>query len=353
MSVKSALRRMSRAFSTKDERAFDEAMEELEEKMEGDKSRDGEDPDTIEVHNHIPDSMMRDGGLGLLPGKDPPGFDRHSRDGEGEEAPAWFKKHEEAVDARFKKVNDALENLGKYAQDRRDWEDDPEHPEDRRRDDDEAMEENLEHSEDRRRDDDRRLDDDTDPNLEMDRRRNNDRRDRRDRHGRDRRDEANKEILGELEFEAPPGTGDKARKARDSQYLEDAFQDAVAKAEVLVPGITLPTFDRKAPPTKTFGQIARLRATALDLAYNQPTTRGVIDQAMSGRTLDTKSMRFGSTRVLFNAAAAATAQGNNHRATDRSTKFEPNGGARVAARDGGIQSIADINRVNREKYARR
>ena len=37
-------------------------------------------------------------------------------------------------------------------------------------------------------------------------------------------------ILGELEYEAPPGTGDKARAAKDSAYLEDSFQDAVAKA---------------------------------------------------------------------------------------------------------------------------
>jgi hypothetical protein len=346
---------MSRAFAAKDERAFDEAMEELEEKMEEgqDKSRDGEDPDTIEVHNHIPDNMMRDGSLGTLPEKDPPGFDRRSRDGEGEEAPPWFKKHAEATDARFKKMNDALENLGSYAKDRRDWEEDPERSEDRR-----DGEDPEEHQGDRRRDDDSRdRRDDTDPNLEMDRRRDDDRRygdDRRDRsrdrHGRDRRDEANKEILGELEFEAPPGTGDRATKARDSRYLEDAFQDAVAKAEVLAPGIQLPTFDSKAPPAKTFGAIARLRATALDLAYNKAETRGVIDQAMSGRTLDTKSMHFGATRVLFNAAAAATAQGNNHRATDRSTQH---GGTHVAARDGGIQSLADINRHNREKFNRR
>jgi hypothetical protein len=52
MSMKSALRRLSRAFSTKDERAFDEALEELEEKMEDkkDKSHDGEeDPASIGV----------------------------------------------------------------------------------------------------------------------------------------------------------------------------------------------------------------------------------------------------------------------------------------------------------------
>jgi hypothetical protein len=337
MSMKSALRRIGRAFSAKDERAFDEAMEELEEKLEEEegkdkRGRDGEeDPDTIEVHNHIPDSVMRDASLGILPEKDPAGFDRRSRDGEGEEeVPPWFKKHAEATDARLKAMDNALANLGAYAKDRHDWEDDPDRSEDRH-------DNNLDPEEDPR--------DELDPNLEMDRR-------NRDRRGRDKRDEANREILGELEFEAPPGTGDKAMKARDSQYLEEAFQDTLAKAEVLAPGINLPTFDRKAPPAKTFGQIARLRATALDLAYNKADTRGIIDQAMSGRTLDTKSMRYGHARVLFNAAAAAAAQSNNARATDRSAKFEP-GDRRVVARDGGIGSLRDINARNREKFGRR
>src|SRR5262249_47744554 len=76
-----------------------------------------------------------------------------------------------------------------------------------------------------------------------------------------------KEILGELEFEAPVGTGDCARRAKDSVYLGDSFQDTLAKAEVLAPGIALPTFDVKAAPKRTLDSIIKLRKTALDLAY--------------------------------------------------------------------------------------
>jgi hypothetical protein len=314
-------RRMSRAFTTKDEKAFEDAMDALEERL-GDEAE--EEPDTIEVHNHIPDSMS-DTSRGELPEKDPAGFDRRGRDAEEEEAPPWFKKHAEATDARFKKMGDSIENLLKGKKGGEE-----EGSSDRHNSDE------VEGEEERRREE-------PDENLEMDRRNNDRNRDRRNE------DEANKEILGELEFEAPPGTGDRARKARDSAFLEDAFQDAVSKAEVLAPGITVPSFDKKASPSKTFRAIDTLRKTALDLAYNKADTRGVIDQAMSGRTLDSKVMSFGARRVLFNAAASQVGDGNNRRATDRTISTN-NGGHRPA---GNIQSIADINKVNRERFARR
>ncbi len=334
--LNTVFRRISRAFAAKDERAFEDAMDELEEEVG---QKDEEEPDTIEVHNHIPDSM-RDA-MGEMPPKEATGpqFDRRGRDAEEEEAPPWFKKHAEASDARFKSMSDAIEGLKKWAKEEGE---EPEHSEDRRHDDEEPPVE------------------EPDENLEMDRhrdrhrdRRHDDRRDHRhdDRH-RDRRndDEANKEILGELEFEAPPGTGDRARKARDSAFLEDAFQDTVSKAEVLAPGISVPTFDKKASPVKTFRAIDTLRKTALDLAYNKAETRGVIDQAMSGRTLDSKVMSLGARRVLFNAAAAQVGDGNNRRATDHSVTT--NNGAQHRP-TGGIQSIADINKMNRERFASR
>ncbi len=329
-----AFARVTRAFAAKDERAFDEAMDNLEERIEerGEDSGEGE-PD-IEVHNHVPDFRGMDTERGVLPEKDPPGFDSRLRD-EGE-APPWFKKHEEATDKRFKAMNDAMnEGFAKWAKEEKE---EPEHSEDEDPD----------------------AEDDCDPNLEMeDRRRNNDEPAERQemaerikerggdrRRPTDRKDEANKEILGELEFEAPPGTGDKARRATDSRYLGEAFQDTLSKAEQLAPGIALPTFDSKAPPTKTFRQIARLRQTALDLAYNKADTRGIIDGAMSGRTFDSKGMKYGATRVLFNAAAMAAGSLNNQRATDRSQTRDSQ--HQMTAN---VQSIGDWNKRNREHYA--
>jgi hypothetical protein len=336
--VTRAFRKLGRAFAAKDERAFEDAMDELEEHVE--EPSEDEQPE-IEVHNHVPDYRGMDNGRGELPEKDPPGFDRAHDE---EEMPPWFKKEKEANDKRFKAMSDTLEELRKGDRRNKDGElpEELEEHEFGKGEDETASEENLEM--DRHRDRSRDEPSEREEMAERIKERGGDR-----RRNADKRDEANKEILGELEFEAPPGTGDKARRATDSRYLEDAFQDTLSKAEVLAPGIALPTFDSKASPVRTFGQIARLRQTALDLAYNKAGTRGVIDAAMGGRTMDSKRMSHASTRVLFNAAASTVGSSNNHRATDRSSY--DGGGTRGGNAAGGIQSIAELNKVNREKYA--
>jgi len=302
MSVKTTLRRLSRAFTAKDSDAFDAALEELEDKVEGNKD---EEPDTIEVHNHIPGND----GIGELPPPPPKNEGNETRD--DEEAPPWMKNFQKDCDAKFKAMDDKLNGaLQKWAKEE---ENEPEH-------------------------------DESDPNLLMDGEMPEALRQAQEK---TKDDEANKNILGELEYEAPPGTGDKARKARDSMYLEDSFQDTVAKAEILAPGIRVPTFDRVTDPRKTFKTICGLRRTALDLAYAQPVTRGIIDAALSGRALDTKAMSCANTRVLFNAVAAQAADGNTRRATDGSNVLSPGGG--LVTR-GSLNSIADINKRNREKF---
>ena len=65
--------------------------------------------------------------------------------------------------------------------------------------------------------------------------------------------EDNEKILGHLELEAPPGTNDRARKARDGSFLADPFRETVALAEVLCPGIRTPTFDSAALPRNAAG----------------------------------------------------------------------------------------------------
>lgn len=331
MSVKSALRKMTRAFKAKDESAFDDAIEELEEGLEGDgKGRDNEeDPETIEVHNHIPDGLFgrdnRDTALGEVP-------PREGGEKAFDEAPPWFEEHKKATDAMFKKMADSIEEL-RNGEDRRGRDNEEEVFEDVSLEDDEG---NLEMS-------DRRGRDEPSEREEMAERI------RENGGSKDRRDEANREILGELEFEAPPGTGDRARKARDSRYLAEAFQDTVSKAELLAPGIRLPTYDKAASPVRTVKAINRLRQTALDLAYGKPETRGVIEGALSGRALDTKRMRMGHTRMLFSTVAGVIGSSNNQRATDRGNNQSTHRNDQVA----GIQSVADINKRNREHYAPR
>ncbi len=419
MSMKSAFRRLSRAFNSKDSTAFDDALEELEEKMEEPEAGKDEKEPEIEIHNHIPPSEDRhmddrrhdDTYSDDRRHDDRRHDDRRHDDRRMDDAPPWFKKFSDDTEDRFRRIHDALrrrgmrprdesfeewaaeeagepehlhdqlENLGRYAEpekDRRHYDhyNDPNLEMDRRHDDrrhDDTYSDDRRHD-DRRMDDrrhndrhlddcrmdDRRHDDRRHDDRRHDDRRHDDRRhdgepewlqsggglenEDRSRDGRRRMDdqEANRAILGELEFEAPPGTGDRVRRARDSACLEESFQDALSKAEVLVPGLRLPTFDRSASPLRTAQAIFGLRRTTLDLAYSRPETRGLIEAALSGRALDTRNMRVGEVRVLFNSIAASAAAGNNSRATDTTVGLKI-GGSR-------IRSLADINTVNREHF---
>ena len=139
-------------------------------------------------------------------------------------------------------------------------------------------------------------------------------RDARDRRTKDDEAEAaaKRELENALEFEAPPGTGDKARKARDSAYLEDSWQDTVAMAEILAPGIRYPTFDKASAPANSLKKIEELRKEALDLAYNKAEMRGNIDDAVGGSYIDRKrTLDCGEMRTLFRAMAALQRSKNN------------------------------------------
>jgi hypothetical protein len=159
-----------------------------------------------------------------------------------------------------------------------------------------------------------------------------------------RRSAKDDELESNLAAEAPEGMDDKARKARDSAYLADSFQDTVAMAEILAPGIRIPTFDRAASPKASFDAICRLRRSALDLAFTKPETRSLIEDLNGGRTLDTGRMTCDAVRTLFRAAAAARKRDNNGAAT----RNHAAGGGNNAGANGTIQSLADLNRRNSE-----
>jgi uncharacterized protein len=131
-------------------------------------------------------------------------------------------------------------------------------------------------------------------------------------------------------------------KAKDSRYLKDSYRMAVSQAEVLVPGIRVPVFDQAAKPGQSYKKICGLRRQAIDLAYSQPDTRGMIDDLLTGKTLDTKGMSCDAIRSLFNAAAAMKRNANN-----------AGGGRQVASVASGkssIKSIADLNKANKEHW---
>lgn len=150
----------------------------------------------------------------------------------------------------------------------------------------------------------------------------------------------------ELEAEAPAGKGTLARKATDSAYLEDSFQETISAAEILAPGIRVPTYDGAAAPSKTLDNICKLRRSALDLAYHTADGRAIIEDVNGGKGLDDlANMSCSAVRTLFRSAVAAKRVANKITAKDTRGPGYDN-----VAKGGKIRSLADLNKANEDLY---
>jgi len=115
-----------------------------------------------------------------------------------------------------------------------------------------------------------------------------------------------------LEEEAPEGIPAKdARKARDSRYLGESMKDTVAMAEILAPGIKVPTYDSRSTPSITAKKICSLRRQALDIAYAVPANRAMFSDIIGNKKLDTSRMTCDAIRTVFKTASALKRQSNN------------------------------------------
>lgn len=158
-------------------------------------------------------------------------------------------------------------------------------------------------------------------------------------------DEANTKIEGSLEEEAPPGTGDAARKAKDSAYLADSWQDTISLGEIIAPGMQMTgTFDSKEKPIKTLDAICKFRRSVLDVALGQPDTRTFMDSAMGGREL--KDMTCDGIRHLFRSVGAYKRRVNNDsRSADVALANHGGGTGPV-----GPKTPADLNKLYADFY---
>ena len=160
--------------------------------------------------------------------------------------------------------------------------------------------------------------------------------------------EAGKAILGQLELEAPPGAEQvDVRGAKDSRYLVDSFQATSAAAEIIAPGIRIPTFDKKGDPAKNFKVICDFRREALDLAHGQADTRGMIAEVFAGRKFDAKAMSCDAVRSTFLAVAAMKRGANN-----RNLRVGDGTGERRQTDQpvGGVKSLRDLSKLYADTY---
>lgn len=154
-----------------------------------------------------------------------------------------------------------------------------------------------------------------------------------------------------MEDPVPAATGDRRRsrdgklriRIKDSSAMSETFQNVLAQAEILSPGIPVPTFDSKRPAATTADSLCRLRRRAIDRAWRTEDGRAAIEPVLGSSNISRlPRMTCDSVRTLFNGAVELVRSTNNSTA----------GGRRSAARDSGTKTVTlgDINKGNRERY---
>ncbi len=177
--------------------------------------------------------------------------------------------------------------------------DDDRHRDSRRRDDDDDRRHRDDDDDDRRRRDARRRRDDDDDDAHF-----------TDKH---KRDEAK-----EVEAEAGEKNKDKARKAKDSTYLEDSYQETISLAECLLPGIQAPKFVRDASPVETTKNLCKFRKDVLQTVFTKPEGRQLILELNRGEAPDFTGMSCSAARSLFRDCAIVAKKFNNMKTADKS-----------------------------------
>ncbi len=136
----------------------------------------------------------------------------------------------------------------------------------------------------------------------------------------------------------------KAGKTKDSAALETSYKAVLAKAEILVPGFRMPTFDAAMTRAKTIDRMCNARRSALTACYATADGATLITSVAGAKTIDLDSMDCRQVAVVFNAAAGAKALLNNAKQT-RDSSTMASGETKPAS---GVTSIASLNEANRK-----
>lgn len=143
--------------------------------------------------------------------------------------------------------------------------------------------------------------------------------------------------------DTPPPADDEKRPTGDSAALKAVFQDTLARAELLAPGIKLPTLDGAASAKQTNDSLCAFRRTVLAKAAGDTAINTLIGPLVEGRDLN--RMTCDSITTTF-VAASEMVRNNNNRAVTRqiATRHTTGEGASAA------MTPAQINAINRAKY---
>lgn len=285
--------RLAAAFKSRDSEEFEKAMSEAPKDKVEDEDTTGEELGGGDTHVHV--HLPGEGGK-----KEPETQD----DGEAD-LPEYFKKFKEAHDAQMGELSGNLKTLGDAFQKfLGEEQDEGTHDEDAEgKEDDEGKTDDAEGKEDN-----------------------------------------DKKTTGDK-------TKDAKGKTMDSANLQAAFTDTVARAEILWPGVKVPTFDAKSDRVRTIDSMCKLRRRVLDHAMEDDANRSLIE-TMTGkkgiRFTDNKTMTCDSVRQVFVATSEAAKARNNAagvRKAAAQTRDEMNKTHRT--------QVADVNKRNREFWTNR
>ncbi|VVE79386.1 DUF2213 domain-containing protein [Pandoraea sputorum] len=126
-------------------------------------------------------------------------------------------------------------------------------------------------------------------------------------------------------------------------FTGDAAAHIMARAEILSPGIKLPTIDAKASAKDRAKALCSCQRKALDNAYQTEAGKAAIDPFLGGRAANFDAMPMASVHATFTGAAELMKARNNSGAVS----------GKVSTRDfGKRKSVADINAENRKYWGR-
>lgn len=131
----------------------------------------------------------------------------------------------------------------------------------------------------------------------------------------------------------------------DSTSLRGAWQEVVSRAEILAPGIRIPTFDAKTSAKTTFDTMCQFRRRVLTEAMKEEDTRSAIT-SLAGSKLNLTQMTCDSVQMLFNGASEMV-----KRSTQDGGQRNPQNGVNYhSGTNLLVDTIRSINQKNHERY---
>lgn len=141
-------------------------------------------------------------------------------------------------------------------------------------------------------------------------------------------------------------TPEEVKRTGDSRYLVDSLNNVIALAEIIAPGIAIPTVDASAAVAKTAHSICALRKKALRLAKTNDCA-AIVDEINGGKPLDVQKMTCDAARQMFNAVALA--KRNENKASSIKVRDHLEKPVQMVNRQ---PSLREINELNRQKWSK-